>query len=228
MRAEDQAEEFLAALSAHAHAFGVQLRAGKASLLLSYYERVVRWNSALNLVGHCSPAEFATRHVLESLLLLPHLTKGARVADVGSGAGLSIVPCLIVRPDISAILIESSKRKSIFLRETVKTLANNKRSIKVIAERFEDVPSPEADFITCRALDQFARQVKPLLDWAPEGSTLLLFGGQTLRKALEVEPVSLEEQRVPNSHGRFLFIVRTRASAKRAREQPSHPPVAAV
>src|SRR5215211_7730582 len=87
-----------------------------------YYSLLTRWNDRLHLVAPCSPEEFATRHVLESLMLLKHLPQNAKIADIGSGGGLPIVPCLIARPDLEATLIESSQKKAVFLREALNHL----------------------------------------------------------------------------------------------------------
>ncbi|MGH9900677.1 MAG: RsmG family class I SAM-dependent methyltransferase, partial [Pyrinomonadaceae bacterium] len=100
------AEEFSAALLSNAARFGVELSAGHAARLRAYYEQTVKWNTRLHLVAPCTPAEFAVRHVLESLLAVPFLSRGARLIDVGSGAGLPAVPCLVARPDLRATLFE--------------------------------------------------------------------------------------------------------------------------
>ncbi len=58
------------------------------------------------------------------------------------------------------------------------------RTATIVARRFEEIEAPDVAFITCRALDQFMNKVSTLIEWAPEGATLLLFGGDTLRKQL--------------------------------------------
>src|SRR5678815_434221 len=115
-----QLEEFRQALYENASIYGVDLNEELISRLADYYQLLNIWNPRLHLVAPCSPNEFATRHILESLLLLHRFPEDARVVDVGSGAGLPIIPCLIVRPDLNAVLIESSLRKAVFLREALR------------------------------------------------------------------------------------------------------------
>ncbi|HVQ38005.1 MAG TPA: RsmG family class I SAM-dependent methyltransferase, partial [Pyrinomonadaceae bacterium] len=87
--------EFRDALQAESAAYGITLTSADLSSLSKYYELLEAWNARLHLVAPVSPQLFATRHVLESLLLLNYFPEGARIADVGSGAGLPIIPCLI-------------------------------------------------------------------------------------------------------------------------------------
>jgi 16S rRNA (guanine527-N7)-methyltransferase len=133
------------------------------------------------------------------LLLLRHLPGAATIADVGSGAGLPIIPCLIARADLEATLIESSQKKAVFLREALNAVG---RKASIIARRFEEIEAPPVSFVSCRALDQFMTKLPALIEWAPQGSTLLLFGGKGLlpnaRKFL-----------IPQSEKRFLFVLNT-------------------
>lgn len=193
---------FEQALKSNMGSFDLDLSAETLARLSEFYSLLTRWNERLHLVAPCSPEEFATRHVLESLMLLKHLPQDAKIADIGSGAGLPIIPCLLARPDLEAVLIESSQKKSVFLREALNQLG---RPSTVIPKRFEEVPAPEVSFVTCRALDQFMNKVATLIRWAPEGSTLLLYGGEGLREQLH--EVKFDESRIPLSDKRFLFVV---------------------
>jgi len=204
-------ERFGQALWNNAAEFGIQLRAAEVTRLSKYYELLLKWNDRLHLVAPCSPEEFATRHVLESLLLLSHLPQKARVLDVGSGAGLPIIPCLIIRTDLSATLIESSPRKAVFLREALRDVSNREPAALTVA-RFEQTTAPEADFVTCRALDRFQRFLPALIQWAPPTSTLLLFAGEELRKQVEILLPNAKAERIPRSDRRYL-IVASQASA---------------
>ena len=106
MNVAERAMQFKETLEAEMPAYRVPLSAEAVAGLARYYELLTDWNSRLHLVSFRSPEEFATRHVLESLVLLRYLPQGARVADVGSGGGLPIIPCLIARTDLQAVLVE--------------------------------------------------------------------------------------------------------------------------
>jgi 16S rRNA (guanine527-N7)-methyltransferase len=198
-------ESFREALRRHAPDFGIQLKESDIERLGGYYRLLLKWNPRLHLVGPCSPEEFATRHVLESLLLLPHLSQAARVTDVGSGGGLPIIPSLTMRPDLRVTLIESSPKKAVFLREALRQFAQPEPP-RLLVARFEEAPAPEADFITCRALDRFQEALPGLIDWAPPSSTLLFFGGPALVKVIEGLVTSVQAELIAGSEQRFLII----------------------
>jgi 16S rRNA G527 N7-methylase RsmG len=221
-----QSKEFRRALEVDAATYGLSLTAEALAGLSKYYQLLSAWNPRLHLVAPTSPREFATRHVLESLVLLEHLPPGAGIADIGSGAGLPAIPCLIVRPDLRAVLIEASPKKAVFLREALREILNHEPHpaatapasdmkvpfvqlprASVVAGRFENIPAPEVGFITCRALERFAEMLPQLLDWAPGSARLLLFGGEGLGRRIEDSGFAASATLIPNSQRRFLFLV---------------------
>ena len=112
---------------------------------------------------------------------------------------MPIIPCLIARRDLEVTLIESSEKKSVFLRETLNAVG---RTASIITRPFEEVEAPAVSFVTCRALDRFMQKLSALIDWAPRGSTLLLFGGEALGEQLK----NFERFLIPQSEKRFLFV----------------------
>src|SRR5205814_7110195 len=96
----------------------------------------------------------------------------ASVVDIGSGGGLPIIPCLLLRDDLHATLIESSSKKAVFLREALRDVQQSGRA-RIVAERFESVEAHDAGFVTCRALEKFAEAIPIIINWAP-GATFLL------------------------------------------------------
>jgi 16S rRNA (guanine527-N7)-methyltransferase len=200
-------ERLIRALRENATNFGVHLSETHIERLSTYYSLLMKWNPRLHLVAPCSPEEFATRHILESLTLLPHLAQGARVTDVGSGAGLPLIPCLIVRGDLCATLIESSQKKGVFLQEALRHVTTLEPP-RLLVARFEDTPSPSSGVVTCRALDQFQGLLPGLINWAPPSATFLLFAGPALRKEIERLLPSAQAELIPGSEQRFLIIAK--------------------
>lgn len=203
-------EEFSGTLETHAARYGVQLAPLVIARLGDYYEHLLKWNARLHLVAPCAPAEFATRHVLESLTACAHMPEGARACDVGSGGGLPIIPCLIARPDVSATLVEASTKKTVYLREALSRLGLHERA-RVIAQRFEQTSAPECEVVTCRALECFTAMYTRLVEWSPHASRLLLFGGRSLEDLIGVDQNlrGYTAVKMPDSEQRFLFVCET-------------------
>lgn len=198
-------EEFIKALQNNQETFGLKLSAEKIENLADYFDFVQKHNAVLHLVAPCSAEEFAVRHILESLTLTEYLPKKAKFVDVGTGAGLPSIPCLIVRDDLLGTLIESKIKKATFLAEVVKTCHLEKR-VRIVNRQFEEVERPDVSHVTCRALDKFTEKFPRLLKWSKNAS-LLLFAGNSLRDELKKNNLQFKEKLMPLSEQRFLFIV---------------------
>jgi 16S rRNA (guanine(527)-N(7))-methyltransferase RsmG len=197
-------EQFEAALWNNAPHFTTKLSADQVARLGQYYELLLKWNDRLHLVAPCSAEEFATRHVLESLLVLPHIGAGTQLIDVGSGAGLPALPCFVANARLHGTLIDSSRRKAVFLKEALHHLDLSRR-VQVVADRFEKTVAASADVVTCRAIDRFTAVLPELIAWAPASSTLLFFGGEALFKEILRFLPAAEKQLIPFSERRFLI-----------------------
>lgn len=198
-------DEFIAAVKNHQAAFDLALVDGVIERLADYYDLVQEHNASLHLVAPSTPEEFAVRHILESLTLLEYLPGNARFADVGTGAGLPSIPCLIAREDLSAVLIESKEKKTKFLQLAADRLGVTDR-VQIVNRQFEEAGAAGFSYVTCRALDKFTEKLPRLLKWA-KGRTLLFFGGNNLREALEKQNLQFTAKLMPLSEQRFLYIV---------------------
>lgn len=192
------------AIKHHQTTFGLSLPDEKISALNNYFELVQANNEILHLVAPCSAEEFATRHILESLTMLEYLPKNAKFADVGTGAGLPSIPCLLVRKDLKAFLIESKPKKARFLAEAVEKCRLSKQA-RIINKQFEEVERPNISHVTCRALDKFINKLPSLLKWSKKAK-LLFFAGNSLREELIKNHINFSEKLMPLSEQRFLFI----------------------
>ncbi len=202
-------DEFEKAIAENQAAFGLDLSADIIERMAAYHRAVTDDNPLLHLVAPCSPNEFATRHVLESLTVLKHLPVGASFVDVGSGGGLPAVPCLIAREDLRGRLVESKEKKADFLSRTLALLTLDGRS-EVIAKQFSETDPGDTEFVTCRALDKFSERLPRLITWS-RGRSLLLFGGEQLGHALNESGINSVPELMPLSERRFLFVAEARA-----------------
>lgn len=141
--------------------------------LFDYLDLLQRWNTTYNLSAVRAPAEMVTRHLLDSLSVLP-LVQGGRLADLGSGAGLPGIPLAIAAPGLAVTLVDSNGKKTRFLRAAVRELGL--ANVRVVEARVEQAGG-EYDCITARAFASLAE----MLGWgghllAPGGTWLALKG----------------------------------------------------
>ncbi len=151
-------------------------------LFCRYYQLVLKWNDRLHLTTITLPSDFAERHLLESAFALQNITPTIQqVWDIGSGAGIPGIPFAILRPDLSVNLIESNKKKAIFLKEVKFELGI--RNLQIVNQRFEEIQEVGCDAcITSRALDGLSRLVPRVLKFGHDASQLLLFGTDGLHE----------------------------------------------
>jgi 16S rRNA (guanine(527)-N(7))-methyltransferase RsmG len=116
--------------------------------LESHYNLLIQWNARLNLTRIESVEDAVKLHYCESLFVGTKLPGGPlRIVDVGSGAGFPGVPIAILRPECLITLVESHKRKGVFLREASRNLKN----VAVITDRAENL-QPNFDWVVSRAV----------------------------------------------------------------------------
>lgn len=160
-------------LGAGVAALPLQLDSDACERLLDYLDLLARWNATYNLSAVRDPHEMVTRHLLDSLSVLPHVV-GERLADLGSGAGLPGIPLAIARPALAVTLVDSNGKKTRFLRAAVREL--RLANVKVDECRVEQAGG-QYDCITARAFASLA----DMLAWgghllAAEGRWLALKG----------------------------------------------------
>jgi 16S rRNA (guanine527-N7)-methyltransferase len=137
--------------------------------LLDYLALLHRWNATYNLSAVRDPLEMVTRHLLDSLAVVPYV-RGATLADLGTGAGLPGIPLAIVAPERAVTLVDSNGKKTRFLRAAVREL--RLANVSVAEARVEAVQG-RFDCITARAFATLA----DMLAW---GGHLLAPGGRWL------------------------------------------------
>jgi 16S rRNA (guanine527-N7)-methyltransferase len=143
---------------------------------VAYAELLATDGVVRGLIGPREAPRLWERHVLNCALLAPALPPDARVADIGSGAGLPGLVLAIARPDITITLIEPLLRRTTFLEEAVATL--DLTNVVVVRGRADALHgSTDFDVVTSRAVAPLGR----LLEWsmplvAPHGALVAMKG----------------------------------------------------
>lgn len=118
-----------------------------------YVELLASHGVERGLIGPREVERLWERHVLNSAVIGEQMPEGARVVDVGSGAGLPGVPLAIARPDLDIVLLEPMARRVDWLAEVAEKL---ELPITIVRGRAEERPVREqlggADIVTARAV----------------------------------------------------------------------------
>ncbi|MBN2366886.1 MAG: 16S rRNA (guanine(527)-N(7))-methyltransferase RsmG [Calditrichaeota bacterium] len=114
------------------------ISAGQVQQIQQFVDLLRSYNLKINLISRADIANVWENHILPSLLVekIVQLPAKAEVMDLGSGGGLPGIPLKILRPDMHIILLDSSRRKTAFLRTTVDKL--NLKNISVVTARLPD------------------------------------------------------------------------------------------
>ncbi len=103
--------------------------------LLQYLALLHKWNQAYNLTAVRDLDGMVTRHILDSLAVVPWL-RGTHLLDVGTGPGLPGIPLALARPDLQIVLLDSNGKKIRFLQEVKRVLSLP--NVEIVQARSED------------------------------------------------------------------------------------------
>tara|TARA_R110001606_G_scaffold346892_4_gene496003 strand:- start:27998 stop:28630 length:633 start_codon:yes stop_codon:yes gene_type:complete len=178
------------------------------SQLLTYVQLLVKWNKVYNLTSVREPQEMISRHILDSLAVLPYLS-GTSLLDVGTGAGLPGIPVAIANPNMAVTLLDSNSKKTRFLQQVKSELALT--NITVVHARVEQAELPKFATVTARAFST----IDVIIDLAGRhcddaGSLVLMKGVYPEEElAANIEGFSLQDVvslDVPNCEGKRHLV----------------------
>jgi len=149
----EQQEELQKGLAA----MGLELNAGQQEQLLGYLELLLKWNKTFNLSGIKDPSGMLSRHLLDSLTLVP-MIKGQCILDVGTGPGLPGIPLAICFPEKTFVLLDSNGKKTRFVFQA--KLQLGLANVEVRNQRLEDFSeTTPVDTIVTRAFSSLLNLV---------------------------------------------------------------------
>lgn len=104
--------------------------------LLAYHRLLLEWNARMDLTN-VPEEEMALRHYADSLLPLARkewFPDGARLIDVGTGAGFPGMPLLILRPDLQMTFLDALNKRILFLEDALARLGLKAETLHARAE----------------------------------------------------------------------------------------------
>jgi 16S rRNA (guanine527-N7)-methyltransferase len=149
------------------------------------------------LIGPRETPRVWDRHIFNCAVIAPAFPGAARVADIGSGAGLPGLVLAIARPDLRVTLIEPLLRRAVFLTEAVDLLGLT--NVEVLRSRAEDVTESverQFDAVTARAVAPLTRLLGWSLPLCRAGGQLVAMKGRTAEAELAAARSDLEKWNV--------------------------------
>ena len=179
---------------------------------------LIERQKTLNLIARSTLPGIWTRHIADSLQLLPLGADARRWIDIGSGAGFPglVIACALVEvPGASIELVESIQKKATFLREVTQALS---LPAIVHAERIEDFTRNNAarvDVVTARAVAPLERLIGYAIPLLKTGALGLFPKGQDVEAELTQasKSWSIEFDLIPSKTDPHARIIRVRRVA---------------
>ncbi|WED26690.1 16S rRNA (guanine(527)-N(7))-methyltransferase RsmG [Vibrio sp. DW001] len=155
--------------------------------LVRYVEMLNKWNKAYNLTSVRDPVDMLVKHILDSIMVSPHL-HGDRLIDVGTGPGLPGIPLAIMNPEKEFHLLDSLGKRIRFIKQVTHELdMKNVTTIQSRVEQFQ--PEEKFDIVLSRA---FA-SMSDMVNWChhlpkPETGQFIALKGQLSQDEIEQLP----------------------------------------
>ncbi len=158
--------------------------------LLAFIALLFKWNRVYNLTSVRDTQEMLTRHIIDSLSILPYV-QGARVIDVGAGAGLPGIPLAIAKSACRFVLLDSNRKKTRFMQQAKTEL--HLGNVEVVCLRAEDFHPPELfDSVISRALASLSQIVSWSSHLCSAKSVILAMKGAYPDAEISALPKSFE------------------------------------
>ncbi len=123
-------------LAGAAGEIGIPLSGHELDLLMEYSRELLLWNEKMSLVSLKSPLDII-KHLIDSLAPARLIKNGQKLLDIGTGAGLPGIPLKITRESLRVTLLDSSRKKTSFLKSVIRKLGL--RDISVVNDRAESL-----------------------------------------------------------------------------------------
>lgn len=178
---------------------------------------LLQWQATTNLVAPSTLPELWTRHIADSLQLLPLAPDAKHWVDLGSGGGFPglVIACAIAdRPGAMVHLVESNLKKAAFLREAARLTGSPARVHAVRIEDFVDHFAEPVEIVTARALATLENLVESAYPLLKRGAQALFLKGRDIEAELTAASKcwTIDAELIPSATDSLGRIVRVRSA----------------
>lgn len=161
-----------------------------------YYEMLVDYNTRMNLTAITEKNDVIVKHFCDSLYLLAKydLPIGAKVIDVGTGAGFPGIPLLIARPDIKLTLLDGLNKRLVFLSDVLSAIELEAEIVHARAEEgaTDKKYREKYDVATSRAVARLNVLSEYCLPYVKKGGAFLALKGPAAAEELKESEKALK------------------------------------
>lgn len=153
-------------------------------LAVAYHESLATDATIRGFIGPREKPRLWDRHIYNCAVIGEAIPEGARVIDIGSGAGLPGIPLAIARPDLQVTLLEPLLKRSNYLAEITEKLGLD--NVTVIRDRAENLgKDAKFDVVTSRAVAPLAKLARWSLPLCKPGGMMLAMKGASASEEIE-------------------------------------------
>lgn len=114
---------------------GITISKDQADMMDRFVMLLIEWNRKINLTSILEPDQIVTKHLVDSLLLVPLIPNDSKkMIDIGAGGGFPSVPISILYPELEVVQADSLQKRVRFLEEVKERLSLSTRPIAIRAE----------------------------------------------------------------------------------------------
>jgi len=167
----------------------IDIKDSQLSQLEAFQNIVLKANEKMNLTAITNHEDFAVKHIIDSMTLLPYIGDNSTIIDVGTGAGFPGLVLRIMMENTSLTLLDSRKKRVEFLRHALDAMKYPE--VQIVHDRAEDWARKGSKYEICTAravasLDKLAEYALPLVK--PDGLLLAMKGPDIKDELKKAEP----------------------------------------
>lgn len=195
---QNNTEDMIEHLKCVADAMNIELTHEQCFIFGRYFEFLLEYNKKVNLTRITEAMEVAAKHFGDSLAVLNKndFFSKCSVVDVGAGAGFPGMPIAIMRPDIRITLVDSLRKRTVFLSEAVQQL--NLKNVHVVWSRAEEmghnsIYREQFDVVLARAVAPLNVLVELCLPLLKTGGSFLAMKGPKAEEELFLAQTAIKK-----------------------------------